>query len=166
MSFSLVNLNVTNFFLTLISMNYFWFYPKTLGIKHPSFCCLIVVCILHNWLLFVLSSESQISLKVFFLFQALLVGIGLQHKTIEDLEKDIDLPISQLLGLYNRILRKVVQVSVSHFMFISFSSSSVKKKWNCPGKAELIMGNLERVFLFGTKQGRFAQNSSKKRESW
>lgn len=40
---------------------------------------------------------------------ALLVGIGLQHKTIEDLEKDIDLPISQLLGLYNRILRKVVQ---------------------------------------------------------
>lgn len=40
---------------------------------------------------------------------ALLLGVGLQHKHIDDLEKEIDLPSSQLMGLYNRIIRKIVQ---------------------------------------------------------
>lgn len=39
----------------------------------------------------------------------LLLGLGLQHRTIEDLEKELDLPSSQLLGLFNRIIRKIVQ---------------------------------------------------------
>ncbi|KAK3103722.1 hypothetical protein FSP39_021375 [Pinctada imbricata] len=39
----------------------------------------------------------------------ILLGIGLQHKTVDDLEKELDLPASQLLGLFNRIIRKVVQ---------------------------------------------------------
>lgn len=43
-------------------------------------------------------------------FQGLLLGLGLQHRTIEDLEKELDLPASQLLGLFNRIIRKIVQV--------------------------------------------------------
>merc|ERR1712150_144137 len=34
---------------------------------------------------------------------------GLQHKSVEDLEKDLELPSSQILGLFNRIIRKVVQ---------------------------------------------------------
>ncbi|XP_064600007.1 RNA cytidine acetyltransferase-like [Liolophura sinensis] len=41
--------------------------------------------------------------------EALLLGIGLQHKMIEDLSKDLDLPVSQLLGLFTRIIRKLVQ---------------------------------------------------------
>ncbi|XP_056384523.1 RNA cytidine acetyltransferase [Hyla sarda] len=40
---------------------------------------------------------------------ALLLGIGLQHKTVDQLEKEIELPGSQLMGLFNRIIRKVVQ---------------------------------------------------------
>ncbi|XP_063052784.1 RNA cytidine acetyltransferase [Engraulis encrasicolus] len=40
---------------------------------------------------------------------ALLLGLGLQHKTVDDLEKEIELPGSQLLGLFNRLIRKVVQ---------------------------------------------------------
>uniref|UniRef100_A0AAY5KMN5 RNA cytidine acetyltransferase n=1 Tax=Esox lucius TaxID=8010 RepID=A0AAY5KMN5_ESOLU len=40
---------------------------------------------------------------------ALLLGVGLQHKTVEQLEKEIDLPSSQLMGLFNRLIRKVVQ---------------------------------------------------------
>ncbi|XP_031549437.1 RNA cytidine acetyltransferase-like [Actinia tenebrosa] len=40
---------------------------------------------------------------------AILLGIGLQHKSFEDLEKELDLPASQLLGLFNRIARKLVQ---------------------------------------------------------
>lgn len=45
-------------------------------------------------------------------FQALLLGIGLQHKSVDELEKEIELPGSQLMGLFNRVIRKVVQVSL------------------------------------------------------
>ncbi|KAM3919322.1 RNA cytidine acetyltransferase [Leptodactylus fuscus] len=41
---------------------------------------------------------------------ALLLGVGLQHKSMDQLEKEIDLPSSQLMGLFNRIIRKVVQL--------------------------------------------------------
>ncbi|XP_070553910.1 RNA cytidine acetyltransferase-like [Ptychodera flava] len=40
---------------------------------------------------------------------AVLLGLGLQHKTVEVLEKELDLPVSQILGLYNRVIRKVSQ---------------------------------------------------------
>lgn len=40
---------------------------------------------------------------------ALLLGVGLQHKTVDDLEKEIELPNCQLMGLFNRLIRKVVQ---------------------------------------------------------
>ncbi|XP_026864626.2 RNA cytidine acetyltransferase [Electrophorus electricus] len=40
---------------------------------------------------------------------ALLLGLGLQHKSVDDLEKEIELPSSQLMGLFNRLIRKVVQ---------------------------------------------------------
>lgn len=48
-----------------------------------------------------------------YFFQALLLGIGLQHKRVDELEKEIELPGSQLMGLFNRVIRKVVQVSPS-----------------------------------------------------
>lgn len=41
---------------------------------------------------------------------ALLLGIGLQHKSVDQLEKEIELPSSQLMGLFNRVIRKVVQL--------------------------------------------------------
>ncbi|XP_026520425.1 RNA cytidine acetyltransferase [Notechis scutatus] len=41
---------------------------------------------------------------------ALLLGIGLQHKSMDQLEKEIGLPSSQLMGLFNRTIRKVVQL--------------------------------------------------------
>uniref|UniRef100_A0A4W6CWW7 RNA cytidine acetyltransferase n=1 Tax=Lates calcarifer TaxID=8187 RepID=A0A4W6CWW7_LATCA len=44
---------------------------------------------------------------------ALLLGIGLQHKSVDQLEKEIDLPSSQLMGLFNRLIRKFVQVFTS-----------------------------------------------------
>ncbi|XP_038050759.1 RNA cytidine acetyltransferase-like isoform X2 [Patiria miniata] len=40
---------------------------------------------------------------------AILVGLGIQHKTVDCLAKDLDLPSSQILALFNRIIRKVVQ---------------------------------------------------------
>lgn len=47
------------------------------------------------------------------MFQALLLGIGLQHKSVDQLEKEIELPSSQLMGLFNRLIRKFVQASLS-----------------------------------------------------
>ncbi|XP_028304821.1 RNA cytidine acetyltransferase [Gouania willdenowi] len=44
---------------------------------------------------------------------ALLLGIGLQHKSVDQLEKEIDLPSSQLMGLFNRLVRKFVQIFTS-----------------------------------------------------
>ncbi|XP_075402029.1 RNA cytidine acetyltransferase [Tenrec ecaudatus] len=41
---------------------------------------------------------------------ALLLGIGLQHKSVDQLEKEIDLPAGQLMGLFNRVMRKVVKL--------------------------------------------------------
>ncbi|XP_036182162.1 RNA cytidine acetyltransferase isoform X4 [Myotis myotis] len=41
---------------------------------------------------------------------ALLLGVGLQHKSVDQLEKEIELPAGQLMGLFNRIIRKVVKL--------------------------------------------------------
>ncbi|XP_018326936.1 RNA cytidine acetyltransferase isoform X2 [Agrilus planipennis] len=40
---------------------------------------------------------------------AILLGIGLQHKAVDTLSIELDLPSSQLLGLFNRIIRRGVQ---------------------------------------------------------
>ncbi|KAK9701707.1 Helicase [Popillia japonica] len=40
---------------------------------------------------------------------AILLGIGLQHKTVDTLATELDLPSSQLLGLFNRLMRRSVQ---------------------------------------------------------
>lgn len=39
-----------------------------------------------------------------------MLGLGLQYKTVDDLAKQFDLVPSQLLGLYNRMMRKILQV--------------------------------------------------------
>ncbi|KAM3842509.1 RNA cytidine acetyltransferase [Diretmus argenteus] len=41
---------------------------------------------------------------------ALLSGVGLQHKSVDQLEKEIELPSSQLMGLFNRLIRKFVHI--------------------------------------------------------
>lgn len=40
-------------------------------------------------------------------FQAILLGIGLQHKSVDTVSNEIDLPTSQVLGLFNRTIRKL-----------------------------------------------------------
>lgn len=39
-----------------------------------------------------------------------MLGLGLQYKTVEDLAEQFDLLPSQLLGLYNRMMRRILQV--------------------------------------------------------
>ncbi|KAM8808037.1 RNA cytidine acetyltransferase [Eudromia elegans] len=58
--------------------------------------------------MFFLNQLGDISLSA--AQSALLLGIGLQHKSLDQLEKEVELPSSQLMGLFNRIIRKVVQL--------------------------------------------------------
>lgn len=41
--------------------------------------------------------------------KAIILGLGLQHKTVDKLAEELNLPSSQLLGLFNRIIRKSTQ---------------------------------------------------------
>lgn len=41
--------------------------------------------------------------------QAIILGLGLQHKTVDELAAALELPASQLLGLFNRLIRRCVQ---------------------------------------------------------
>eukprot|EP00124_Ichthyophonus_hoferi_P000690 Ihof_evm19s27 gene=Ihof_evmTU19s27 len=43
------------------------------------------------------------------LMSAVMLGMGLQYKTIDDLEKECGLPANQLLAMFNRAMRKLVQ---------------------------------------------------------
>ncbi|XP_044735745.1 RNA cytidine acetyltransferase isoform X2 [Chrysoperla carnea] len=40
---------------------------------------------------------------------AILLGLGLQHKTVEDLSTELGIPSTQLLGTFNKIVRRCVQ---------------------------------------------------------
>lgn len=41
--------------------------------------------------------------------QGILAGLGLQRKSVDDLEKELSLPSSQILALFNKVIRKVTQ---------------------------------------------------------
>ena len=56
------------------------------------------------------SSSSNQLVKLSPIQAAILVGVGLQHKTLEDLEKEINLPASQLMALFIKVVRKVSTV--------------------------------------------------------
>lgn len=39
-----------------------------------------------------------------------MLGLGLQYKTVDELAEEFNLIPSQLLGLYNRMMRRILQV--------------------------------------------------------
>lgn len=41
--------------------------------------------------------------------QGILAGLGLQRKSVEELEKELSLPSSQILALFNKVIRKISQ---------------------------------------------------------
>ncbi|GJQ85735.1 hypothetical protein Trydic_g599, partial [Trypoxylus dichotomus] len=57
---------------------------------------------------------------------AILLGIGLQHKIVDTLSTELDLPSSQLLGLFNRLMRRSVQY------LNSILEEEVERTWTSP----------------------------------
>ncbi|KAL0478988.1 N-acetyltransferase [Acrasis kona] len=49
---------------------------------------------------------NKIHFQLSFAQAAILCGLGLQHKRLEQLEKELDLPSNQLLALFNKCMRK------------------------------------------------------------
>ena len=45
-----------------------------------------------------------------FLLKAILLGIGLQRKSVEDLEKELQLPPNQMLAMFNKIIKKLINL--------------------------------------------------------
>lgn len=39
--------------------------------------------------------------------EAILLGLGLQHRTVDDISQDLGLPATQLLGLFNQMVRRI-----------------------------------------------------------
>jgi N-acetyltransferase 10 len=37
-----------------------------------------------------------------------MLGMGLQYRTVDDVASEIDLPASQILGLFNRLMRRLL----------------------------------------------------------
>jgi N-acetyltransferase 10 len=50
---------------------------------------------------------GRLDLKASYSQAAILIGLGLQHKSVTDLEKELELPSSQILAMFNKIMRKM-----------------------------------------------------------
>ena len=58
--------------------------------------------------LFFLNKLSK-SLKFSYAQAALLIGIGLQHKSIDAVSGELKLPVQQALALFNKMIKKVTK---------------------------------------------------------
>lgn len=59
---------------------------------------------------------------------AILIGLGLEHKTLEELERELQLPPNQMLAMFNKIVKKVIalleDVSVKELGALMFKARS------------------------------------------
>ena len=74
---------------------------------------------------------------------AILVGLGLQHKTVDDLVDELELPSSQLLALFNRsvrklsgVLRSILETGIEKSLNRAEEETLGKKKDSLPSLGE------------------------------
>lgn len=75
--------------------------------KNKTLLCLQVLCFKIPDTNCITQSRSMHNLIS--TFQAIVLGLGLQYKTVDNLASELELPASQLLGLFNRTIRRCVQ---------------------------------------------------------
>ncbi|RZB39566.1 N-acetyltransferase 10, partial [Asbolus verrucosus] len=76
---------------------------------------------------------------------AIMLGVGLQHKTADALATELDLPSSQLLGLFNRMIRRCVQYLNSILEEDVEKSLAPKKDITLTPVAESVQQELEKA---------------------
>jgi N-acetyltransferase 10 len=78
---------------------------------------------------------------------AILIGMGLEHKSIEDLEKELQLPPNQMLALFNKIVKKVIslleEISVKEMSQLMFKERSAADKASLDNKMQPLAQSLE-----------------------
>lgn len=55
---------------------------------------------------------NRLPIQLTVIQMTLLAGIGLQYKTIEQLKSELNLPQSQLLALFNKLIKKIIDVKI------------------------------------------------------
>ncbi|KAJ3208518.1 N-acetyltransferase 10 [Dinochytrium kinnereticum] len=104
---------------------------------------------------------------------AILIGIGLQHKTMEELATEIDLPVSQTMALFGKIVRKCavhlagieergIAAESGLLTSSSSSSSSLKKKGDGAGDEDVMDEDVEE----GESGGRGVKRALDDEEAW
>ncbi|KAJ8909569.1 hypothetical protein NQ315_008929 [Exocentrus adspersus] len=74
--------------------------------------------------------------------EVILLGIGLQHKTIDNLKMELSLPSSQLLGLFNRLIRCYIHY-LNRIVEDNFEKKLKSKKVNMVAVSEDIEHDLK-----------------------
>lgn len=78
---------------------------------------------------------------------AILVAIGLQRKSIEELEKDIQLPPNQILAMFNKIVKKIIslleEVNVHQMNKIMFENNNGTVDESVVAKLQPLKQSLE-----------------------
>jgi len=73
--------------------------------------------------------------------------MGLEHKSIEDLEKELQLPPNQMLALFNKIVKKVIslleEISVKEMSQLMFKERSAADKASLDNKMQPLAQSLE-----------------------
>ena len=72
------------------------------------------------------------ALHLFIIIKAILLGLALQHKLLEDLQKELELPSNQLLALLNKIIKKFIilveECYTSENIFKSSNNDTIKEE--------------------------------------
>lgn len=71
--------------------------------------------------------------------------MGLQHKTVDDVSTELELPSTQLLGLFNRLIRRCVQYLNSILEEEVEKSLAPRKEVNLTPVAESMNDELEKA---------------------
>ena len=72
----------------------------------------LLVCKRISNQIFKIKGKAFIIMQLYsYVLQAVLLALGLQHKGVDALTKELDLPATQVLALFNKTIRKLVNVS-------------------------------------------------------
>lgn len=79
---------------------------------------------------------------MYFFLKAILIGMGLQYKSIEELEKELQLPPNQLLAMFNKIVKKYISMIESKNLSAMgkemFGDEEIERKKKENGRASLM----------------------------
>lgn len=81
---------------------------------------------------------------------SILLALGLQRKTVEEVEKELHLPVSQILAMFVKVMRKITK------NLIGIQKEAISAQLPVPGEATAEAGNVD---LDGSKEWKSVAHS-------